>query len=206
MGNIISGLIGGIPITQVIVRSSANIQSGGKSKLSAVFHGFLILSFVGFVPELLNLIPRASLAAILLMVGYKLAKPATFKQMWNAGMSQFLPFIITILLILFKDLLWGVSIGLVVAVFEILYINYKKPYQINIEDDAKGRIYHILLTENVTFLNKASIMNTLDNIPDSTTVIVDASRTNYIHPDVEEIIEDFKTHASFSNITLEVIK
>tara|TARA_B100001059_G_scaffold215498_1_gene233060 strand:+ start:422 stop:1984 length:1563 start_codon:yes stop_codon:yes gene_type:complete len=206
MGNIISGLIGGIPITQVIVRSSANIQSGGKSKLSAVFHGFLILSFVGFVPELLNLIPRASLAAILLMVGYKLAKPTTFKQMWNAGMSQFLPFIITILLILFKDLLWGVSIGLVVAIFEILYINYKKPYQINIDDAEEGQVHHILLTENVTFLNKASIMNTLDNIPDGTKVIVDASRTTYIHPDVEEIIEDFKTHASFSNIAVEVIK
>ena len=126
--------------------------------------------------------------------------------MWNAGMSQFLPFIITILLILFKDLLWGVSIGLVVAVFEILYINYKKPYQINIEDDKEGQVHHILLTENVTFLNKASIMNTLDNIPDGTKAIVDASRTTYIHPDVEEIIEDFKTHASFSNITLEVIK
>ena len=206
MGNLISGLIGGIPITQVIVRSSANIQSGGKSKLSAVFHGFLILGFVGFIPELLNLIPRASLAAILLMVGYKLAKPSTFKQMWNAGMSQFLPFIITILLIIFKDLLWGVSIGLVVAVFEILYINYKKPYQINIDDAEEGQVHHISLTENVTFLNKASIMKTLDNIPDGTKVIVDATRTTYIHPDVEEIIDDFKTHASFSNITLEVIK
>jgi MFS superfamily sulfate permease-like transporter len=206
MGNLISGLIGGIPITQVIVRSSANIQSGGKSKLSAVFHGFLILGFVGFIPELLNLIPRASLAAILLMVGYKLAKPSTFKQMWNAGMSQFLPFIITILLIIFKDLLWGVSIGLVVAIFEILYINYKKPYQINIDDAEEGQVHHISLTESVTFLNKASIMKTLDNIPDGTKVIVDATRTTYIHPDVEEIIDDFKTHASFSNITLEVIK
>jgi MFS superfamily sulfate permease-like transporter len=141
VGNIISGLIGGIPITQVIVRSSANIQSGGKSKLSAVFHGFMILGFVGFVPQLLNLIPRASLAAILLIVGYKLAKPSTFKQMWNAGMNQFLPFIITIVLILFKDLLWGVSIGLVVAIFEILYINYKKPYHIDVNDKE----YHIEL-------------------------------------------------------------
>jgi MFS superfamily sulfate permease-like transporter len=140
------------------------------------------------------------------MVGYKLAKPSTFKQMWNAGMSQFLPFIITILLIIFKDLLWGVSIGLVVAIFEILYINYKKPYQINIDDAEEGQVHHISLTENVTFLNKASIMKTLDNIPDGTKVIVDATRTSYIHPDVEEIIDDFKTHASFSNITLEVIK
>jgi len=205
VGNMISGLLGGLPITQVIVRSSANIQSGGKSKLSAVFHGFLILGFVGFLPQLLNLIPRASLAAILLMVGYKLAKPATFRSMWQGGMGQFLPFMITILLIIFKDLLWGVSIGLVVAIFEVLYLNYKKPYNMEIDDTKKTAEYRIQLSEDVSFLNKARILDTLDNIPDGSKVIIDARPSAFIHPDVMEIIEDFKTHASFSDIEVEFL-
>lgn len=200
LGNLISGLIGGIPITQVIVRSSANIQSGGKSKISAVFHGFLILGFVSLLPGILNLIPRASLAAILLIVGYKLAKPATFKKMWNAGLSQFLPFIITIGFIIFKDLLWGVGIGLVVAIFEILYINYKKPYHMDVNDGN----YLIELADEVSFLNKARILETLNKIPNGSVVTIDSSKSTYIHPDVEEIIQDFMTHASYSDI--EVIK
>lgn len=200
LGNLISGLIGGIPITQVIVRSSANIQSGGKSKISAVFHGFLILGFVSLLPGILNLIPRASLAAILLIIGYKLAKPATFKKMWNAGLSQFLPFIITIGFIIFKDLLWGVGIGLVVAIFEILYINYKKPYHMDVNDGN----YLIELADEVSFLNKARILETLNKIPNGSVVTIDSSKSTYIHPDVEEIIQDFMTHASYSDI--EVIK
>ncbi|MFB1003722.1 MAG: solute carrier family 23 protein, partial [Bacteroidia bacterium] len=135
IGNIISGLIGGLPITQVIVRSSANIQSGGKTKISAILHGFFILGFIALLPGVLNLIPRASLAAILLIVGYKLANPATFRAMWNKGKSQFIPFIITLLFIVFKDLLWGVGIGLVTATLEILYINYRKPYLLDVDSN-----------------------------------------------------------------------
>lgn len=205
VGNIISGLLGGLPITQVIVRSSANIQSGGKTKMSAIFHGFFILAFVAFLPQVLNLVPRASLAAILLIVGYKLAKPETFKAMWTEGKAQFIPFIVTIFFIVFKDLLWGVGIGLVVAILEILYLNYKKPYLLDTDLNKNDNVYHFHLAEDVTFLHKASIMETLNNVPDGSKVTLDGSKSISIHPDVREIIRDFKTHAEFSNIELEII-
>ena len=205
VGNIISGLIGGLPITQVIVRSSANIQSGGKTKMSAIFHGFFILGFVAFLPEVLNLVPRASLAAILLIVGYKLANPATFKAMWKEGWAQFIPFIVTILVMVFKDLLWGVGIGLVVAILEILYLNYKKPYLLDTDEDKTNNTFKFQLAEDVTFLHKASIMATLDNVPDGAKVVIDGTKSISIHPDVREIIRDFETHAKFANIDL-VIK
>jgi MFS superfamily sulfate permease-like transporter len=205
LGNIISGLIGGLPITQVIVRSSANIQSGGKTKASAIFHGFFILIFVAFLPELLNLVPRASLAAILLVVGYKLAKPETFKDMWKEGYAQFIPFIITILVMVFKDLLWGVGIGLIVATLEILYLNYKKPYLLDTDKNKDDNVFHFHLAEDVTFLHKASIMQTLDNVPDGSKVTIDGSKSISIHPDVREIIRDFETHAKFTSIELTVV-
>jgi MFS superfamily sulfate permease-like transporter len=204
VGNILSGLIGGLPITQVIVRSSANIQSGGKTKMSAIFHGLFIFAFVAFLPQVLNLVPRASLAAILLIVGYKLAKPETFKVMWSEGKAQFIPFIITIVFIVFKDLLWGVGIGLVVAVLEILYINYKKPYLLDVDLDKDDNVYNFLLAEDVTFLHKANIMETLSKVPNGSAVTIDGSKSISIHPDVREIIRDFETHASFSNIQLTV--
>ncbi|MGB0850059.1 MAG: SulP family inorganic anion transporter [Bacteroidia bacterium] len=204
VGNIVSGLLGGLPITQVIVRSSANIQSGGKTKMSAIFHGFFILIFVAFAPQILNLIPRASLAAILLIVGYKLAKPATFKAMWNQGMAQFIPFLVTIFFIIFKDLLWGVSIGLVVAIFEILYLNYRKPYLLDLDKNPDNNYFHFALAEDVTFLHKASILETLNKVPNGAKVVIDGSKSISIHPDVREIINDFKTHAEFSDIDLEI--
>ncbi len=204
VGNILSGLIGGLPITQVIVRSSANIQSGGKNKLSAIFHGFFILAFVAFLPQVLNLVPRASLAAILLIVGYKLAKPETFKAMWSEGKAQFIPFIVTIIFIVFKDLLWGVGIGLVVAILEILYINYKKPYLLDIDTNKEDNIYHFQLAEDVTFLHKASILETLNKVPNGSKVVVDGTKSISIHPDVREIIEDFMIHSEYSDITVEL--
>jgi len=204
IGNMISGLIGGLPITQVIVRSSANIQSGGKTKMSAVIHGFFILGFVALLPGVLNLVPRASLAAILLIVGYKLANPATFKAMWSEGKAQFIPFIVTILFIVFKDLLWGVGIGLVVATLEILYLNFKKPYLLDTDPDKTNNEFKFQLAEDVTFLHKASIMATLDKVPDGSKVVIDGSKSISIHPDVREIIKDFETHAKFANIDLEV--
>ena len=204
VGNILSGLIGGLPITQVIVRSSANIQSGGKTKLSAIFHGFFILAFVAFLPQVLNLVPRASLAAILLIVGYKLAKPETFKAMWSEGKAQFIPFIVTIIFIVFKDLLWGVGIGLVVAILEILYINYKKPYLLDIDTNKEDNIYHFQLAEDVTFLHKASILETLNKVPNGSKVVVDGTKSISIHPDVREIIEDFMIHSEYSDITVEL--
>ena len=206
VGNIVSGLIGGLPITQVIVRSSANIQSGGKTKLSAIIHGLFILLFVAFLPAVLNLIPRASLAAILLMVGYKLAKPTLFKSMWKQGLAQFLPFIITIFFIIFKDLLWGVAIGLVVAIFEILYLNFKKPYLVDIDTDKDDNIFRFTLAEDVTFIHKASIQDTLNKVPSGSFVTIDGSRTVSMHPDVLEIIQDYRVHAMHLNIKVELVK
>ena len=205
VGNILSGLIGGLPITQVIVRSSANIQSGGKTKMSAIIHGFFILGFVALLPEVLNLVPRASLAAILLIVGYKLANPATFKEMWAEGKSQFIPFIVTIIFIIFKDLLWGVGIGLVVAIFEILYLNYKKPYLVDADLVKDNKQFHFQLAEDVTFLHKANILETLNKVPNGSKVIIDGKKSISIHPDVREIIRDFETHAQYSDITVDII-
>lgn len=205
IGNMVSGLLGGLPITQVIVRSSTNIQSGGKTKMSAIVHGFFILGFVAFLPQLLNLVPRASLAAILLIVGFKLANPSTFKAMWSAGLNQFTPFLVTILFIVFKDLLWGVSIGLTVAILEILYLNYRKPYLVNIDQNTADNIFHFQLAEDVTFLHKASILDTLNKVPPGSNVIIDGSKSISIHPDVREIISDFETHAQFINVTLTIV-
>ncbi|MEM9337376.1 MAG: SulP family inorganic anion transporter [Bacteroidota bacterium] len=205
VGNMISGMVGGLPVTQVIVRSSANVQSGGTSKLSTILHGFFILVSVIFIPKILNLIPLSCLAAILIIVGYKLAKPATFKQMYQAGRSEFIPFIVTIVGIIFTDLLIGIVLGLIVGIFEILYANFKKPYElIFIEENGSTKIL-IVLAENLTFLSKASMIDTIAQIPDHSKVVIDASRSYFIHPDIEEIIANFKKNAEYRNIDLEVI-
>jgi MFS superfamily sulfate permease-like transporter len=194
-GNVVSGLIGGLPITQVIVRSSANIQSGGKTKASAFIHGIMLLVSAMAIPTLLNLIPLASLAAILFVVGYKLAKPKVFKEMYQMGRAQFIPFIVTILGIVFTDLLIGIGLGLVVAIFHILWNNYKTPYHFDPENHVPGEPIKIELAEDVSFLNKASILNTLNQLPDNSTVHIDASKARSIHPDILEIIDDFKQNA-----------
>ena len=175
IGNIISGFIGGLPITQVIVRSSANIQSGGKTKLSAIVHGFLILICAMAIPNILNLIPLASLAAILFVVGFKLAKPSIFKQLYEQGWSQFAPFLITVLGIVLGDLLIGIGLGLVVAIFHILWNNFQTPYFFHSEEHKEGAPIVLKLAENVSFLNKASILQTLNHLPDNSEVIIDAS-------------------------------
>ncbi len=206
IGNIISGLIGGLPITQVIVRSSTNIQSGGRTKMSAIFHGFILLGCAMAIPAVLNLIPLASLAAILFLVGYKLAKPALFKQMYKLGQSHFVPFIVTILGIVLTDLLMGIGIGLVVAIFYVLYNNYKKPFLFESDKHIKDGTIRLELAEDVTFINKASIQRTLSQIPDGAKVIIDASKTINIDQDVLEIIEEFKTNAQYRDIELELIE
>ncbi len=205
VGNILSGLIGGLPITQVIVRSSANMQAGGKTKISAIVHGLLLLISIMLIPNLLNLIPLATLAAILFMVGYKLAKPAVFKKMYQQGMGQFIPFIVTILGIVFIDLLWGLGIGLMVAVLVLLKNSYKIPYKMR-KENLKGKKKIVIeLAQEVTFLNKASILKSLNEIPENTEVVIDASKTNYMHYDVEEIIENYKISVQNKNIQLEII-
>jgi len=203
VGNLVSGLIGGLPITQVIVRSSANIQSGGKTKASAFIHGILLLVCVMSIPKLLNLIPLASLAAILLLVGYKLAKPALIKQMWNSGRTQFIPYAVTILGIVFTDLLIGIALGMAVAIVQILWNNFRTPYHFDPEQHATGEVVHIELSEDVSFLNKASIMRTLDQLPMDSKVFIDGSRARTIHPDIVEIVENFAENAKTKGITLE---
>jgi MFS superfamily sulfate permease-like transporter len=203
-GNIISGLIGGLPITQVIVRSSANIQSGGKTKAAAFFHGFLLLVSALAIPKVLNLIPLASLAAILFMVGYKLAKPALFTEMYKKGRAQFIPFIVTIVGIVFTDLLVGIGLGMLVAIFHILWNNYRTPYHFDPNTHVHGQLIHIQLSEDVSFLNKAGIMHTLNQIPDGSSVVIDASNTKTIHLDVLEIIDDFVENAKTRDIAVKI--
>ncbi|MEL7021504.1 MAG: SulP family inorganic anion transporter [Bacteroidota bacterium] len=205
VGNIISGLIGGLPITQVIVRSSTNIQSGGRTKMAAILHGVILLFCAMSIPFVLNLIPLASLAAILFLVGYKLAKPVLFKQMYALGKQHFVPFIVTILGIVFTDLLTGIGIGLAVAIFYLLYNNYKKPFLFEEKHVKDGEI-RLALAQDVTFINKASIQRTLSQIPDGAKVIIDASKSVHIDHDVVEIIEEFQTNAAYRNIDLELIE
>lgn len=203
IGNIVSGLIGGLPLTQVIVRSSANITFGGRTKTSAILHGcFLLISAVA-IPNLLNMIPLATLAAILFIVGYKLAKPVLFKKIYKQGGEQFVPFIITVVAILFTDLLKGIGIGMAVAVFYILRSNFMNPY--NSKKSAEDENEHIItLSEEVSFLNKGSILKTLNEIPANSKVIIDGSNSKTIHYDVLEIIQNFHTHAKSIGIKLQV--
>ncbi|NNE27759.1 MAG: SulP family inorganic anion transporter [Saprospiraceae bacterium] len=206
VGNFISGLVGGLPITQVIVRSSTNIQSGGRTKMSAIMHGVILFLSALAIPTILNLIPLASLAAILFLVGYKLAKPALFKQMYKLGKSHFIPFIVTIVGIVLTDLLSGIAIGMVVAIFYILYNNYKKPFIFETEKHLGDGAIRFELAEDVTFINKAAIQRALSQIPDSTKVIIDASKSINIDQDVVEIIEEFETNAQYRDIEVVIIE
>lgn len=205
VGNSVSGLIGGLPITQVIVRSSANIQSGGKTRASAFFHGIMLLVCVMAIPHVLNLIPLASLAAVLLVVGYKLVKPSIFKAMYKTGHSQFYSFIVTIVAIVFTDLLTGIGLGLAVAMVFILWNNFKTPYHFDPDEIKEGEPIRIELSEDVSFLNKAGFIKTFGLLPNDSHVIIDATRTKDIHWDVLEVIEDFKINAKSKGIKLELI-
>lgn len=194
-GNIISGLIGGLPITQVIVRSSANIQSGGRTKASAIIHGFFLLISVIAIPHILNYIPLSVLAAVLFIVGYKLAKPSLFKSMYKLGPKQFVPFIVTILGIVFTDLLTGIGIGVVVAVFVILRNNYRNSHFMHIKErDDKEHHVTMTMSEEVTFLNKGAILQELNKLPDGTNITIDMTTAVKIDYDVYEIIANFMKH------------
>jgi len=193
MGNLTAGLIGGIPVTSVIVRGSVNISAGAQSKLSAIFHGFFLAAAVIFLEQYLNLIPLSCLAAILMMTGFKLASPKLVKQIWSEGRYQFLPYAITVLAIVTTDLLIGIIIGLVVALAFILYSNFKRPVQLIIEKHLGGELYHLLLANQVSFLNRAAIDRTLNQIPPGSHVLVDARGTDYLDPDILSLIRDYKT-------------
>jgi MFS superfamily sulfate permease-like transporter len=193
VGNMISSLLGGLPLTSVIVRTSANSNSGAKSKLSAIIHGILLLISVVSIPLVLNKIPLATLAAILLLVGYKLAKPTTFKHFWEKGKYQFVPFISTLLAVVFTDLLKGVALGIAISIIFVLKGNLKRAYSFRKEEYADGDVIHIDLAQEVSFLNKAAIKLTLNDIPENSKVIIDAKDTVYIAHDILDLIHEFKT-------------
>ncbi len=193
IGNIISSLLGGLPMTSVVVRTSANNNAGAKSKMSAIIHGILLLLSVLTIPAILNKIPLATLAAILLLVGYKLAKPATFMHFWKNGKYQFIPFIATLLAVVFMDLLKGVALGIIISIIFILKGNLKRAYSFRKQEYADGDIIHIDLAQEVSFLNKAAIKSTLNDIPENSKVIIDAKDTVYIAHDILDLIHEFKT-------------
>lgn len=193
IGNIISGMLGGLPMTSVVVRTSANNNAGAKTKMSTIIHGILLLICVLSIPALLNKIPLATLAAVLLLVGYKLAKPSTVMHFWRQGKYQFIPFIATMVCVYFTDLLKGVGIGLAISILFILRGNLKRAYNFRKEQYADGDVIHIDLAQEVSFLNKAAIKSTLNDIPENSKVIIDASDTVYIAHDILDMIHEFKT-------------
>jgi MFS superfamily sulfate permease-like transporter len=205
VGNIVAGLLGGLPMTAVIVRSSANIAAGGQTKMSAFVHGLFLLLSVLFLAGFLNQVPLSALAAVLLMVGFKLTKPTLYKGQLKLGYEQFIPFIVTILAILFTDLLVGILIGLAVGVFFILKANYKLPYFYHKEEQREKDVIRIKLSEHVSFLNKASIVLTLDNLPHNSHVLIDGENSEYIDYDVLEAIHEFKKTAQERGIFVEVL-
>ncbi|CAG0942989.1 partial C4-dicarboxylic acid transporter DauA, partial [Candidatus Brocadiaceae bacterium] len=201
VGNIISGLLGGLPITAVIVRSAANINAGGKTSMSCFVHGLLLLLSVMFLAQYLNYIPLSCLSAILLHTGYKLSKPALFKEHYQKGMSQFLPFVITVVAILISDLLMGIAIGIVIGLLFVMRANYHAA--ITLTQD--GTHYVLAFHKDVSFLNKALLRKFILHIQENSTVIIDASRAKFIDHDILETVEDFLETAPDDNIRIEII-
>jgi MFS superfamily sulfate permease-like transporter len=195
-GNIVSGLLGGLPITSVIVRSSANVYAGARSKVSTILHGFLLLVSILFFPQVLNKIPLAALAAILIVTGYKLAKVSLFRSMYQKGWDQFVPFTVTVGAIIVSDLLKGIAIGLLAGLFFVIRSNFKTAVFV-VKDEFR---YLIRFRKEVSFLNKALVKSTLEKIPDDTAVLIDATRSEFIDKDIVEVMDDFIVNAEKRNI------
>jgi MFS superfamily sulfate permease-like transporter len=202
VGNLVSGLLGGLPLTSVIVRGSANVEAGAKSKLSAIMHGLLILLSVFFIPGLLNKIPLSALAAILIMTGYKLVKPSIFKTMYKKGWDQFIPFIITLVAILFTDLLVGILIGTVVALFSLVRSNFKSAVMVMQDEDK----YLVRFRKDISFLNKPIVKEKLEAVPSDSYVLIDISRSDFIDMDIIDVINEYLQHAHLKNIRVEIKK
>jgi MFS superfamily sulfate permease-like transporter len=205
IGNIVSGFLGGLPMTAVIVRGSANVSSGAKTKASSFFHGIFLLAAVLLFPSFINKIPLAALAALLLMVGYKLAKVSLFKAIYKMGWDQFVPFMVTIAAIVLTDLLKGIAVGMAVGIFYILRRNLRNPYYFHRDEYDPAKPIRIELAQEVSFLNKSSILYTLDEIPENSRVIIDGSNSGFIDYDVLEIIDNFRENAVHKDITVELI-
>lgn len=202
IGNLLSGLIGGLPITSVIVRTSANINSGAKTKMSAILHGVLLLGCVALIPAILNMIPLPALAAVLIFTGYKLAKPSLFVAFYKRGWDQFVPFIVTIIAILLTDLLKGILVGCVVGLFFVLRSNFRSA--VFVVNDNKNYLFR--LRKDVSFLNKPIIKHKLARVPEDSFVMIDATRADFLDKDVVEVIEDFMISAPLKNITVQLKK
>ena len=204
-GNMASGMLGGLPMTSVIVRSSANVNSGARTKMSAMYHGIWLLISLLFIPGLINLIPLSCLAAILIFTGYKLTRLDLFKKMWSRGRDQFVPFAVTLLAVVFTDLLKGVAIGMLIGVFFILRTNLRNPCFYKMESNGDKKLIRIKLAEEVSFLNKAAIQYMLTHLPSETDVIIDGSNSRFIDQDVLEVIHDFKHHAYTKSIIVQLV-
>ena len=207
LGNVLSGMIGGLPLTQVIIRSTANISFGGKTKVSAILHGVFLLISALTIARVLNMIPLASLAAILLMVGYKLAKPALFKQMYKLGWEQFVPFTVTVIVILLTDLLTGIIAGMIMGGFYALRHSYRNSHYMKEDVTSENGVntYHLVLAEEVSFFNKASLIRELEAIPENSKVIIDCTNSKSIDYDVVELIKNYDSNAKTKNIVVEKI-
>lgn len=202
IGNLLSGLIGGLPITSVIVRSSANVNSGGKTQLASIIHGLLFIFAIFIIPGVLQLIPLSALAAILILTGFNLCKPALYKLMYKQGWDQFLPFIITVIIMLFTDLLKGVTVGIVVSIIFILRHNYRAPFKI-VQEILDGRLHvFIKLSQNVTFINKGRFIELFKSIPPGSYISIDGGRATFIDKDVLEIISVYKQSAHIHKTTV----
>jgi MFS superfamily sulfate permease-like transporter len=202
VGNMVSGLIGGIPLTSVIVRSSANVAAGARSKMSAVYHGILLLVCVAFIPTVLNKIPLSALAAILIFTGYKLAKLPLIREFYQKGWDQFVPFVVTVIAILFTDLLIGIIIGIIVGLFFMIRSNFRSSVLVVHDHDR----YLVRLRKDVSFLNKPIIKRRLEEVPENCYVLVDATRADFIDKDVIDVINEFLLHAHLKNIRVDVKK
>lgn len=205
IGNMFCGLVGAIPITAVVVRGAANVDAGGRTKLSAFTHGLFLLIAVLFIPQVLNKIPYASLSAILMITGFNLTKPKLFRNMWLLGRKQFIPFVITIIVILLTDLLVGVSIGLLISMYYIIHNNFKTEYLISKIKLHSTEVYTIKLNSNVTFLNKVKLRKALDLIPEYSVLTIDGSESNFIDYDILEIISEFANKAHDRHIELHLL-
>jgi MFS superfamily sulfate permease-like transporter len=200
IANMVSGLIGGLPVTSVVVRSSANIQAGARSKASAITHGVIILISVLLIPRVLQLIPLSALAGILIVTGFKLTKPSLFKEMYQKGWAQFLPFVVTVAAVVFSNLLLGVFIGMMVAVFFILKTNFRQSI-ILVSD---GKSYLLKLTKDVSFLHKASLRRAFEAVPSNTHIVIDGAHAQFMDNDIKETIEDFIESSKAKNIQVKL--
>jgi MFS superfamily sulfate permease-like transporter len=200
VGNMLSGLIGGMPVTSVVVRTSANVYAGSRTWLSSFIHGVLLFVATLFIPKILNLTPLASLAAILLAVGYKLTKPDLYRQIYSRGFDQFLPFIVTVTAIVLTDLLMGVTVGMAVGLFFVIRNNHHAPITVVQQDN-----YFLLrFNKDATFVNKSALRRRLREIPEGSKVIIDGARSLYIDRDIYEVVEDFEKLAPYKDVTVEV--